>query len=45
MKTHLIDDMDAYGIWEDDYERFVEHRGESVLAELKKRLEPELAWS
>jgi hypothetical protein len=42
MKTHLIDDMDAYGIWEDDYERFIERRGERVLAELNKRLEPGL---
>ena len=42
METHLIDDMDDYGIWEDDYERFIERRGERVLAELKKRLEPEL---
>ena len=42
METHLIGDMDAYGIWEDDYERFIERRGERVLAELKKRLEPEL---
>ena len=42
MQTHLIDDMDAYGIWEDDYERFIECRGERVLAELKERLQPEL---
>lgn len=42
MKTHLIDDMDECGIWEDDYERFVDRRGERVLAELKRRLEPEL---
>lgn len=42
MRTHLIDDMEAYGIWEDNYERFIECRGERVLAELKKRLEPEL---
>ena len=42
MKTHLIDDMDAYGIWKDDYERFIQQRGERVLAELQERLEPEL---
>jgi len=42
METHLIDDMEAYGIWEDDYRRFIERRGERVLAELGKRLEPEL---
>lgn len=42
MKTHLIDDLDAYGIWDDDYEMFIEFRGERVLEELRKRLEPEL---
>jgi len=42
MKTHLIDDMDACGIWGDDYRCFIERRGERVLAELGKRLEPEL---
>ena len=41
-RTHLIDDIEGCGIWEDDYERFIEHRGERVLEELKKRLEPEL---
>jgi hypothetical protein len=40
MKTHLIDDTHAYGIWEDDYVRFIERRGERVLAELNKRLPP-----
>jgi hypothetical protein len=38
MRTHLIDDMDEYGIWQDDYLRFIERRGERVLAELRNRL-------
>lgn len=38
MKTHLIEDMGASGIWEDDYERFLDMRGQRVLAELKERL-------
>jgi len=38
MQTHLIDDMDDYGIWQDDYLRFIERRGERVLAELQSRL-------
>lgn len=38
MKTHLIDDMDDYGIWQDDYPRFIQRRGERVLAELRNRL-------
>jgi hypothetical protein len=42
MKTHLIDDMKAYGIWKNDYKTFIEKRGQRVLAELQKRLMPEL---
>lgn len=42
MTSHLIDDLDAYGISDDDYERFIECRGQRVLEELKKRLDPEL---
>jgi hypothetical protein len=38
METHLIDDLGAYGIWNDDYETFITHRGERVLEELDKRL-------
>ena len=39
MKTHLIDDLNTYGIWNDDYETFIERRGERVLEELGKRLD------
>lgn len=42
MKTHLIQDMDAFGVWNNKYEEFIEARGEVVLAEIKKYLEPEL---
>ncbi len=42
MKTHLIDDLEAFGVWENDFERFIEQRGLRVLEELKKRLEPDL---
>jgi len=42
MRTHMIDDIGNYGIWDDDYEMFLEFRGERVLEELNKRLEPEL---
>lgn len=38
MKTHLIDDLDTYGIWDNDYETFINRRGERVLEELDKRL-------
>lgn len=42
MKTHLIDDLDAYGVWDDNYARFIECRGQRVLEELTKRLHPDL---
>jgi hypothetical protein len=38
METHLIDDLDKYGIWNDDYDTFFEKRAERVSNELKKRL-------
>ena len=40
MKTHLIDDLDEYGVWDDDYERFIEKRCERILEELNKRINP-----
>ncbi len=41
MKTHLID-LENSGIWEDEYQKFLETRGRIVLAEINKRLAPEL---
>lgn len=38
MKTHLIDDIDNSGIWENDYEVFLEKRGRKIVKEIKKRL-------
>ena len=43
MKTHLIDRLDTYGVWKDDYPRFIERRGQRVLEEIKERLGPELS--
>ena len=42
MRTHLVDDLAAYGVWSNDYRAFIEMRGNRVIQELKKRLEPEL---
>jgi len=42
MTTHLIDDLEVYGVLKDDYETFIEMRGQRVLEEIRKRLEPEL---
>jgi hypothetical protein len=38
MKTHLIDNINEYGIWEDNYDVFFDKRLESFNRELKKRL-------
>ena len=42
MRTHLIDDLDAFGVWDDDYPTFLEKRGKRVLKEIEKRLHPNL---
>ncbi len=42
MKTHLIDDLDDFGIWDDKYGQFIQKRGRRMLTELNKRLEPNL---
>jgi hypothetical protein len=42
MQTHLVYGLDAFGIWEDDFEKFIEARGKQVLEELGKRLNPVL---
>lgn len=38
MKTHLIDDLDAFGIWDDDYDKFFDERAKAVSRELTKRI-------
>jgi hypothetical protein len=38
MKTHLIDDLDAFGIWADDYDKFFNERAKAVSRELTKRI-------
>lgn len=38
MKTHLIDDLDSWGIWKDDYETFITKRSERIFEELTARL-------
>ncbi|HAS43563.1 MAG TPA: hypothetical protein DCS93_23995 [Microscillaceae bacterium] len=34
MQTHLIDDLDAYGIWNDDYHAFYEKRVNAISQQL-----------
>lgn len=38
MKTHLINDLDAFGIWEDDYEKFINSRAKAMSKEIRKRI-------
>ncbi len=40
MKSHLIDDLDRFGVWRNDYELFLNERGQRVLDELNNRLNP-----
>jgi len=42
MKSHLIEDLDVFGVWENDYEKFLEARGKHVIDELNQRLNPDL---
>jgi hypothetical protein len=38
MKTHLINDLDAFGIWEDDYDAFLNNRAKALSREIRKRI-------
>ena len=38
MKSHLIDDLDSWGIWTDEYETFFDKRLAAIQKELKERL-------
>jgi hypothetical protein len=38
MKTHLIDDLGAFGIWEDDYGTFFESRITRISRALSKKI-------
>ncbi len=38
MKTHLINDLEAFGIWDDDYEKFINSRAKALSKEIRKRI-------
>ena len=38
MKSHLIDDLDKFGIWNNDYDLFLQNRADQISAEIKKRV-------
>jgi len=41
MKTHLILDLDDFGVWTDDYETFIQERAKAVSTELQSRIIPQ----
>lgn len=38
MKSHLISNLEKFGIWEDDYDLFWEERAKAVSKELRRRI-------
>ncbi len=38
LRTHLIDDIDEFGITNDDYEKFLDKRSEKIANEILKRI-------
>jgi hypothetical protein len=42
MKSHLIDDLDGFGVLDNDYETFVSKRSKKILKEVNKRLNPKI---
>ena len=36
MTTHFIDDLDGFGVWKDDYDKFIQERGKLIYSELQK---------
>ena len=40
MKTHLIDDLDSYGVWKNDYVAFIKKRSDRIWLELNARFNP-----
>ncbi|MHC5830550.1 MAG: hypothetical protein ACYT04_85060, partial [Nostoc sp.] len=38
MKTHLIEKLNTFGIWDDDYDKFFDERAKVVSRELSKRI-------
>jgi len=43
MATHLIDDVDAFGVWENDYGTFFTKRLKRISTELNERIIPQQA--
>ncbi|WP_118194685.1 DUF262 domain-containing protein [Albibacterium indicum] len=41
METHMINDLETFGIWDDDYTKFFEKRIEAISVELKRYIIPQ----
>ena len=41
MKTHLIGDLEGYGVWDDDCGKFLKMRSARIWEELRSGLEPD----
>ena len=38
MKSHLVSDLEKFGVWGDDYQAFIERRARVVSRDLQKRI-------
>ncbi|CAN5341847.1 DUF262 domain-containing protein [soil metagenome] len=38
MKSHLINNLEKFGVWDNDYEKFLKERAKAISRELKKRI-------
>jgi len=38
MKSHLISDLEKFGIWDDNYDKFFDDRAKLIVREIKKRI-------
>lgn len=38
MKSHLINNLENFGVWDNDYEKFLKERAKVISRELKKRI-------
>ena len=41
MKSHLINDLEAFGVLDNDYDKFFKKRIQTIHKELKKRIIPQ----
>jgi hypothetical protein len=41
LKTHLINNLNEFGVWNDDYQTFIKKRAEVFSEELKQRIIPQ----